>query len=115
MPDVRTVVVGTRFRGFEGVAALAKLNKGDPIELRAEPDNQYDANAVACYSGGVHVGYLPRTHNVPVAAALGRGWIVGAVVALEAIVEAPKPPPPGLARKPGEVVAVPKIVITYAT
>ena len=101
MSEVRTVIVGTRFRGLDAVAALAGLAKGDVIELRAEPDNPHDAFAVACHAGGVHLGYVPRSHNAQLTKALARGWINGARVALEAIVDR------------GEVVAAPKIVVEW--
>lgn len=39
---------------------LSKIKIGDPLELRAEPDNQYDKKAVAIYHNNVLIGYLHR-------------------------------------------------------
>ena len=53
-------VVGEQYR----LDALqdAAFSPGRPLRLVREPDNPYDANAVAVYDaeGSLHVGYLPR-------------------------------------------------------
>ena len=57
-PAMSLAVVGTPFdpqRGFE----VRLCRPGDPIELRPEPKNKHDANAVAVLSErGVQIGYL---------------------------------------------------------
>lgn len=56
-------LVGTSFRGKDAVALVATLEAGDEIELRAEPENEYDENAVACYYQDQHIGYIGRDNN----------------------------------------------------
>jgi hypothetical protein len=70
MPELKTAIVGTRFRGPEAINALRLIRKGDAIELRAEPDNQHDPNAVACYAGDCHIGYVPPGSNKALATAM---------------------------------------------
>ena len=38
---------------------LATLPEGAELTLQREPDNQFDANAIAIYSGEIQVGYIP--------------------------------------------------------
>lgn len=59
---VRTVIVGPKGHAdrYPGAAEeLMLLGPGALIDLVAEPENQHDAKAVACYSNGVHLGYIP--------------------------------------------------------
>lgn len=63
------------------VRALATLAIGDALELRREPDNPYDANAVAVYdSKGLKLGFLPRRSNPPVAKLMDEGRSVTAEI-----------------------------------
>jgi hypothetical protein len=101
MPEIRTVIVGTRFRGPDAVKALAGCGQGTAIILRAEPDNPHDSNAIACHANGAHLGYIPRRHNAPIAEAVRKGWVSGARLELEAIIDK------------GNVVAAPKISVTW--
>lgn len=71
--ELRTVIVGTQFRPIEAQKVYNALDAGDEITLEREPDNQYDSNAVAVYAFGVHIGYIPRTMNSELAAALDAG------------------------------------------
>jgi hypothetical protein len=66
-------IVGTHFRGSEAKQIVNNLNEGDEVQLVREPDNQYDANAVACYVDDVHVGYIPAANNLALALALDDG------------------------------------------
>ena len=63
-------IVGTHFRGREAKQIVNDLNEGDVVDLVREPDNKYDANAVACYVNDVHVGYIPAANNLELALAL---------------------------------------------
>ncbi|RMF18090.1 MAG: hypothetical protein D6761_03320 [Candidatus Dadabacteria bacterium] len=58
------------FQYYEGMALLRRgqLVEGQPVELRAEPGNPYDANAVEVWvqPEGAKLGYLPRAQNVTV-------------------------------------------------
>lgn len=66
-------IVGTHFRGSEAKRIANSLEEGDTVELEREPDNQYDANAVACYAQGEHIGYIPAANNTALALALDDG------------------------------------------
>lgn len=61
-------VVGVDFNNRDGSNrrfALAMCNSGDPIELRLEPKNPADENAVAVYSpGGMQIGYISSVRAV---------------------------------------------------
>lgn len=85
MAVLRTVLVGSKFRGRDAVNAAIALREGDLIRLKREPDNQYDGNAVACEFRGMHIGYLPSKQNAEIAAALDARWLVTCVVTDEAI------------------------------
>ena len=87
MPETRIVIVGTKHRGAEAMAALGALAKGAPVVLRREPDNQYDPGAVACYAGAVHIGYLPRAQYGEIQAAMDAGLAVAAELTAEAIID----------------------------
>lgn len=63
-------IVGTHFRGSEAKQIVNNLDEGDTVDLVREPDNKYDANAVACYVDDVHVGYIPAANNLELALAL---------------------------------------------
>lgn len=53
--------------------------KGTPVEIKAEPDNPYDGNAVAvtvfCPDGtNLKLGYVPAVENAEISALLNAGW-----------------------------------------
>lgn len=78
--EIPTVIVGTRWRGDRAIAAIAAMKPGDTVQLVRDSGNRHDAYAVACHYRGLHVGYIPRQANTPVAAALDRGAVVTAIV-----------------------------------
>ena len=49
---------------------------GRPLELRRDPDNEHDANAIAVLAGGEQVGWVPRELAEELAGELdaGRPW-----------------------------------------
>lgn len=96
--ETRIVIVGTKHRGAEALAALAALTKGAAITLRREPNNPHDPGAVACYSGETHLGYLPRAQYGEIRDALDIGKIVAATLTTEAIVHNGDIVPGGLPR-----------------
>lgn len=63
-------IVGTHFRGSEAKRVCNALDIDDAVELVREPENAYDANAVACYVGEQHIGYIPAANNAQLALAL---------------------------------------------
>jgi HIRAN domain-containing protein len=76
VPTVRLLVQSSPLAGFRYHAAAQvwhELRVGDRLELRREPDNPHDANAVSvCWRGG-KLGYLPRRENAAVSWSLDRG------------------------------------------
>jgi len=57
-------------------ARLATIPRGDEVEVSHQPENKYDAFALAVTYKGIRIGHIPRTdqacwfyhtfHNVPV-------------------------------------------------
>ena len=50
---------GSTFRDKDQVA-IRCLSKGIGLELRREPTNKYDSNAIMVLADIEHIGYLPR-------------------------------------------------------
>ena len=76
VPTVRLLVQSSPLAGFRYHAAAEvwqELRVGDPLELRREPDNPHDANAVSVCWRGRKLGYLPRRENAAAAWGLDRG------------------------------------------
>lgn len=44
-----------------------RLRAGDVLKMVREPENPYDANAVALYAQGVKLGYIPKRENATLA------------------------------------------------
>jgi hypothetical protein len=63
--------------------AAATLAPGDRLELRREPDNPHDANAIAVHAAGAHLGFVPRELAEELAPALDGGEIRSAIVLRE--------------------------------
>jgi hypothetical protein len=75
-PSVRILVQSSPLAGFRYYAAAEiwqELRVGDPLELRREPDNPHDANAVSVSWRGRKLGYLPRRENAATSWGLDRG------------------------------------------
>lgn len=51
------------FAYYDGLAVIHKLTVGKTVQLVAEPDNPYDAQAVAIYYKTHKLGYVPHQHN----------------------------------------------------
>jgi hypothetical protein len=88
-----TSVAGARHHA-EALAAAA-LAPGDRLELRRQPDNEYDANAIAVHGGGELLGFVPRELAEELAPALDSGAPWSAVVLREHS-ESPRDPRTGL-------------------
>lgn len=53
---------------------------GDPIELRREPGNRYDENAIAVFEqGGIQIGYVRSERAAWLARVMDRGKEVSAI------------------------------------
>lgn len=61
---VRTVrIYGSQFDNEDGTSrqeVIKKLVQGDVLELRREPENRYDTNAISAWIGGEQVGYISK-------------------------------------------------------
>jgi hypothetical protein len=81
---------GLRIAGVAGAArhhgdALAAdaAQPGRPLELRRDPANPHDANAIKVLAGGEQVGWVPRAVAEEIAPALDAGEPFSAVVLRE--------------------------------
>ncbi len=63
LAEISIFVVGINYSNEDGSdrrAELSRLALGDHVELRCEPENIHDSDAVAVFSArGVQLGYLP--------------------------------------------------------
>ena len=50
-----------------------EIRAGDKLLLTREPDNRHDANAIRVEWNGQRLGYVPRSENRALAAAMDRG------------------------------------------
>lgn len=51
------------FRHYEGMNMLENMKEGDLLELVREPDNSYDACAIALHWQGKKIGFIPASIN----------------------------------------------------
>ena len=75
--------------------ALQQAGPGDPLELRRDPANEHDPNAIMVLAAGELIGYVPREVAADLAAELddGRTW---SAVALREQRASPRDPRTGL-------------------
>ena len=77
-------MVGATFHPAEAKEIVRGLSIGDEVQLRADPDNEYDSTAVACYYDDVHIGFIPKDSNSALFAVLMDGaQISGKIIAFE--------------------------------
>ena len=71
-------VVGVAGAGRHHAEAIDSdaVKPGSPMELRRQPDNEHDPNAIAVHAGGPQVGWVPREVAAELARELdeGRPW-----------------------------------------
>jgi hypothetical protein len=82
--DVRILVQSSPLAGFRyyaGETLWHDMREGDRLTLVREADNEHDGHAVRVEWRGRKLGYLPRTQNRAVAAALDNGESVDARIA----------------------------------
>jgi hypothetical protein len=77
-----TTVAGAGRHHAEALAA-APAEPGAALELRRDPGNEHDPNAIQVWAGGVQIGWVPRDTAVAVAPALDAGEPWSAVVLRE--------------------------------
>lgn len=63
-------VVGIYYRGEKALDALRYADDDEFVTLIAEPENEYDSNAVKVILDDVHIGYIPREKSFDVSQAL---------------------------------------------
>lgn len=84
LPAMSLAVVGIEFDNRDGSNrrfAMAMCEAGDPVELRLEPDNPADENAVAVFNaGGMQLGYISSLRAVRISAVLRAGRQVSALL-----------------------------------
>lgn len=73
MPDVETVIKGTKFKGKQAVEAAQLLRPGDQIRLVRDARNRYDGNAIECHALGLNLGFVAKEANPRIAAAIDAG------------------------------------------
>ena len=71
-------VVGVAGAGRHHADAIDSdaVKPGSPLELRRQPDNEHDPNAIAVHAGDAQIGWVPREVAAELAAELdeGRPW-----------------------------------------
>ena len=61
------------FQHYAGATLFPLMQIGDSLNLRREPGNPYDPQAVRVEWRGVQIGYAPRAENVDLARLMDRG------------------------------------------
>ena len=79
--QVRMLVQSSPLAGYnylEAPAVFHAMRAGDALSLVREPHNAHDANAIRVDWDGHRLGYVPRSQNAALAAALDRGEPIAA-------------------------------------
>ena len=57
--NMNSFIAGIKYRdNYEEM--LSKLSEGMEVQLRKDPNNPYDPDAIAVYNGNDHLGYIPK-------------------------------------------------------
>lgn len=74
-----TLVAGTKYRANK--EELSRFVQAlDHVTLTREPNNEFDSNALACYIGSRHVGYIPATIAKYLSPLIDNGLVFSAFV-----------------------------------
>lgn len=77
--QITLAIVGVDYPNRTGPTrrfGLQLLQPGDPVELRPEPDNPKDPQAIAVYTRcGIQIGYLPAERVPFIHMQWMRGWV----------------------------------------
>ena len=92
MSVFQCTLAGANFRPADAREVCKSLGIGDTLELEADPSNPYDSNAVKVIAEDIFIGFIPKSDNTDVAAALARGEevlveVVGFEATLKPILE----------------------------
>ncbi|MBL7032265.1 MAG: HIRAN domain-containing protein [Nitrospira sp.] len=61
------------FRYYKGEEIWKKLEPGRVLDLKREPGNQFDYDAVEIYHEKEKIGYIPRSDNMIIAQLMDKG------------------------------------------
>ena len=78
-----TGVAGAGRHHAEAIASTYALVPGSALELRRDPANEHDPNAIAVHAGGEQVGWVPRELAAELAPLLDEGQTWAAIVLRE--------------------------------
>ena len=78
-----TGVAGAGRHHAEAIASSEAAAPGSPLELRRDPGNEHDPNAIAVHAGGEQVGWVPRDLAAELAPLIDDGQAWSAVVLRE--------------------------------
>lgn len=81
--NVKLKVVGVTFKNDDGTnrqAIIGAMTKNAPVELRREPANKFDTNAIAVHSIDGQVGYIGKEFAKILAPMMDAGRKFSAVV-----------------------------------
>ena len=76
-------VAGAGRHHADAIASSDAAAPGRPLELRRDPDNEHDPNAIAVHAGGEQVGWVPRELAEELAPQLDEGETYSAIVLRE--------------------------------
>ena len=76
-------VAGAGRHHADAIASSDAAAPGRPLELRRDPDNEHDPNAIAVHAGGEQVGWVPRELAEELAPQLDAGETYSAIVLRE--------------------------------
>ncbi|NJN27028.1 MAG: DNA-binding protein [Cyclobacteriaceae bacterium] len=62
------------FTYYDGAEVFGQLKVGSKLKMKAEPNNRYDARAVALYYDGRKLGFVPRNENAIISKLLNLGY-----------------------------------------
>ena len=78
----RTPLAGSQYYALS--ARWQNMQAGDKLTLIREPENRHDSLAIRVEWQGEKIGYLPRTENDVIAAAMDRGVrFIGKIVSIQ--------------------------------
>jgi len=60
---IEVSLAGLYYRTEKAHRVAGELNVGDELDLKVNPSNNYDINAVKVYANGTWIGFIPQTHS----------------------------------------------------
>ncbi len=84
MPNKANYVLGEMpvagYKYYKGESIEHLMQTGDALLLVREPDNKFDASAIALHYGEIKIGYLPRVENSTISRLLDQNAPVTATI-----------------------------------